>query len=84
MRADTITADIGRRVTPGRVLGIDVSADVLFTCQPKVAASTKIAPPMTAMRPMRSSTVGNLPGGAECCRCALSETSDRTMFIRVE
>src|SRR2546428_7451814 len=25
----TITADIGRRVTPGRVLGIDVSADVI-------------------------------------------------------
>src|SRR4026207_1388460 len=25
----TITADIGRRVAPGRVLGIDVSADVI-------------------------------------------------------
>lgn len=29
MRAGTITADIGRRVAPGRVLGIDASADVI-------------------------------------------------------
>ena len=38
----TITADIGRRVAPGRVLGIDVSTDVIEEARRSQAAAPRI------------------------------------------
>ena len=42
MRPGTITADIGRRVAPGRVLGIDVSADVIEEARRDAGAGPKV------------------------------------------
>ena len=39
----TITADIGRRVAPGRVLGIDVSANVIDGLVEGAAPEDKVA-----------------------------------------
>jgi SAM-dependent methyltransferase len=53
----TITADIGRRVAPGRVLGIDASADVIEEARPRRPAAVRMSSSRSATSTLSTLTI---------------------------